>query len=459
MKTKPLKLIRRIILAFTFIIPIIFFATHYDNKKYSRENLEAYVQKMCRLYGVPGLSAAIIDGENEYFINYGTAKGKTIDENSRFELASTTKSFTALAIMQLVKDGRLKLSDSVTDYLPWFKPTYKKSVCNITIENLMCHTSGIPAWTITAIPVGTESDKGLLEETVRNIKDVKLDFQPGTRHNYATINFDVLALILEKITGEKYEAYVTEHILKPLDMHDSFFRTNDECMNKIVQGYRPVFMKAHAYNAPTYYGNTAAGYLVSSTSDLMKWMKYWSVNSKYTSGLADAVLNHDASKSANYFGGWWIYDDCIQHGGNNPNFSTQVIISREKKQGVFVLSNLAGSCGTMTADGIYRILLGETIKIGFQIDILGIGDFLCIIFILLLIYCVLLFWNKQSKSICIARIVISSFVILAAIILPFVFHYPYNVMFVWYPLTAIFAVITVVCMAIASIIYSIYSLR
>ena len=442
------KIIRRIILVFTLVLTIIFFAKHYDNKEYSRENLDAYVQKMCRLYGVPGLSAAIIDGENEYFINYGTVSGKEINENSCFELASTTKSFTALAVMQLEKEGCLKLTDSVSDYLPWFKPTYKKSVCNITIENLMCHTSGIPAWTISAIPAGTESDKDLLTKTVQNIKDVKLDFQPGTRHHYATINYDVLALILEKITGEKYEDYVTSHILKPLDMQNSFFRTNDECTAKIVQGYRPAFMKAHAYNAPTYYGNTAAGYLVSSTSDLMKWMKYWGINSKDTSGLVEAVLNHDVSKTDNYFGGWCIYDDFIQHGGNNPNFSTQVIISRENNQGIFVLSNLAGASGTMTADGIYRILLGETIKIGLQIDIMAFADFLCIIFILLLIYFVLLFWNKKSKKACIVRIAISVIVILAVIILPFFFHYPYNVMFVWYPLTAIFAVITVVYVAV-----------
>ena len=445
MKTK---IIRKIVLAIILAITIIFFAKHYDNKKYSRENLEAYVQKMCRLYGVPGLSAAIIDGENEYFINYGTVKGKEIDENSCFELASTTKSFTALAVMQLEKEGRLKLIDSVSDYLPWFQPTYKKSVCNITIENLMCHTSGIPAWTISAIPAGTESDEDLLTKTVQNIKDVKLDFQPGTRHYYATINYDVLALILEKITGEKYEDYVTFHILKPLNMQHSFFRTNHECTTKIVQGYRPVFMKAHAYNAPTYYGNTAAGYLVSSTSDLMKWMKYWGINSKDTSGLVDTVLNHDVSKSSNYFGGWYIYDTFISHGGNNPNFSTQVIISREKNQGVFVLSNLAGSCGTMTADGIYRILLGETVKIGLQIDLMAFADFLCIIFTLLLIYFVLLFWNKKSKEACIVRIALSVIVILAAIILPFVFHYPYNVMFVWFPLTGIIAMVTVVCVAV-----------
>ena len=456
MKTK---IIRRVILAFTLVLTFIFLLTHYDKNEYARENLEAYVQRMGKLYDVQGLSAAIIDGENEYFINYGNDKKNPIDENSLFELASTTKSFTGLAIMQLEDAGLLSLSDSVTKYLPWFRPTYKNTEYDITIENLMCHTSGIPAWTISAIPAGTKSDDNLLEKTIQNIKDVKLDSLPGSQQKYATINFDVLALILEEITGQKYEDYVTENILKPLGMHNSFFRTNDEDIDKIVQGYRPVFMRPKAYNAPTYYGNTAAGYLVSSTSDLMKWMKHWGVNSKDNSGLVVAMLNHDVSKSDGYFGGWWIYDDFITHGGNNPNFSTQVIISREKNQAVFVLSNIAGSSGTMTADGIYRILLGENIKIGLHFDIQAIYDFLCIIFILLLIYFVLLFRNKKSKKDCIVRITISVIIIIAAIVLPLIFHYPYNIMFVWFPLTAILAVIFVVCLAVFNLYTAFRHLR
>ena len=126
---------------------------------------------------------------------------------------------------------------------------------------------------------------------------------------------------------------------------------------------------------------------------------------------------------------------------------------------VFVLSNIAGSSGTMTADGIYRILLGETIKIGLHFDIQAIYDFLCIIFILLLIYFVLLFRNKKSKKDCIVRITISVIIIIAAIVLPLIFHYPYNIMFVWFPLTAILAVILVVCVAVFNLYTTFRHLR
>ena len=437
------KLIRKLLLVFIIIFSIVFLLTHYDKNEYSRDNLEAYVQKMCRLYKIPGLSAAIIDGTKEYYINYGNDNGKAIDENSFSELGSTTKAFTGLAIMQLEKEGKLKLTDSVSDYLPWFKPTYKKSICDITIEDLLCHTSGIPVWTITTIPVGTESDDNLLTKTIQNIKDVKLKSKPGTHYEYATINFDILALILEEVTGKKYEDFVTAKILNPLNMKSSFFRTNDECTEKLVQGYKTLFLGAHPYNAPSYYGNTAAGYLVTSTSDLMKWLKFWGKDASSSSDTLDlvpTVLNHDVSKSDNYFAGWYIHDDFIAHGGNNPNFCSQVIISRKKNQGVFVLSNMAGASATMIADGIYRILLGETVRSGLQLDFQSLADALSIIFVLLLIYLILLFWDKKTTKTNIVRITLSVIYILAALILPFVFHYPYSAMYVWLPFTVIIAI-------------------
>ena len=453
------KIIRRIILAFTFVLSIIFLLTHYGKNEYTRENLEAYVHEMCGLYNVPGLSAAIIDGKNEYFINYGTDNGKAVDETSRFELGSTTKAFTGLALMQLEKDGKLSLEDSVSDYLPWFKPTYKKSPCDITIENLMCHTSGIPAWTISTIPAATDHDEDFLTKTIQNIKNVDLSSEPGTHYEYATINFDVLALIIEKITGKKFEDYVTSQILDPLDMQASFFRTNNDYKEEMVQGYKTMFMSAHKYKAPSYYGNIAAGYLTTSTSDLMKWLKTWGFYSQENSGLVKSILHHDVSKSENYFAGWYIFDDFIEHGGNNPNFCSQVIISRKKNQAVFVLSNLAGASATMIADGIYRILLGESVKTGLQIDSNALADILSMDFALLLIYFVLLFWDKKSKKACIIRMSLSVIFILAALIFPFVFHYPYNGMFVWLPFTVIIALIAAVFVAVFNFYRAVKDLR
>ncbi len=450
---KANKIIRRVILASIFIFLIIYIALHYDKSEYTRDNIDEYVSKMCEIYDVPGLSAAVIDSNEKYYINYGEG----IDESSRFELASTTKAFTALGILKLEKEGKLNTSDAVSKYFPWFKPTYKGKECDITIEELMCHTGGIPAWTISTIPVAEGDKEGQLERTIQNIKDVKLSSAPGTRHEYATINYDVLALILEEVTGEKYEDYIQAEILEPLGMQESFFRIDDADVKKVVQGHKTAFFLPLSYNAPTYYGNTAAGYLVSSTSDLMKWMKVWSVDSKDSTVYSDLVsvaLNHEITDTNNYYAGWNIYDDYICHGGNNPNYSSQVIIARDRNQGVFVLSNLAGASATMIADGIYRILLGEKIKIGLQLDYIAMADFFSIEAILLSIYLLMLFWNVKSKKACLVSAVVSVVLIASAVFLPIVLHYPYNQMLVWLPVTTVIAVWTMVaCAVIVTVTY------
>ncbi|MBO4750819.1 MAG: beta-lactamase family protein [Lachnospiraceae bacterium] len=433
------KTVRRVIFVGTVLLLTVFFvATHFDKKEYTRDHLEEYVRQMCRVYRVPGLSAAIIDGENEYYINYGEG----IDENIKFELGSTTKAFTALGILRLEQEGKLSITDKVSDYIPWFRPTYKGTAYDITIEEFLCHTSGVPVWTISTIPEGEDYEEGVLVKTVENIKDVKLSSMPGTHHEYATINYDVLALIIENVTGEKYEKYISSEILDPLGMKESFFRTNDACAKNEVQGHKIGFFLPLSNNAPTYYGNTAAGYLVSSSSDLMKWMKNWTTESQDALGLANDVLSHDVSQTDHYFAGWNIYDGHVSHGGNNPNFSSQVIISRERNQGVFVLSNLAGSSATRIADGIYRLLLGETLRIGFQMDFYEFFDFMSILCVITLIYLNSLLREVKSRSGCMARIVAGVVFIVLALIVPVVLHYPYQMMYVWFPVTFCVAMLT-----------------
>ena len=474
-KVMTKKIIRRLIFVFILVLAVVFGIMHYDKTEYTRDNLDEYVRRMCELSDVPGFSAAIIDGDNEYYINYGEG----IDENSRFELASTTKAFTALGILKLEKEGKLSIADPATKYIPWFKPTYKGNAYDITIENLLCHTSGIPVWTITTIPEGDATKEGELTKTIENIKDVKLSSKPGTHHEYATINYDVLGLIIEEVTGEKYEDYITAEILKPIGMENSLFRVSDEKKDECVQGYKTMFLKAHPYDAPSYYGNTAAGYLVSSTSDLMKWIEMWSREGYGTLDYSDVgnepieynslekeekslgyvfsdivgeTLGHDVSKTDNYYAGWNIYDTYICHGGNNPNFSSQVIIARDRQQGVFALSSLAGSSATRIADGIYRILLGEKLKIGLQIDDNELIDFLSIEFMLLFIYFTLLFWDKKSKASCVKRIAGSAVFIAALVILPVVFHYPLTMIYVWFPFTASIALGVSVILAVINIL-------
>lgn len=441
-------IVRRIILGVIFLMAAIFVVIHYDSKEYSVNNEQAYINRICEMTDIPSMSVAIIDKDEEIYLNYSRDDDVVINEKSLYELASTTKAFTALGILQLEKEGRLELTDSVDQYVPWFEPEFAGERATITIRQLLEHTSGIPAWTICLIPSGTRENSSL-HQTVEKIKSIKLDNEPGKVHEYATINYDILALIIEKVTGQKFENYMKENVLEPLEMQDSFFRT-DNFSDKITQGNKVNFLKTRSFDAPAYYGNIAAGYLVSNTSDLMKWIK--NVNRLFDfDGFTATKANH-------YYAGWNVYDNYVCHSGNNPNYSSQVIVSRNGRVGVFALSALSGSSATEVAENIYRMHLGETIKIGLYIDDSALLDFAGIIIIFILIYLMLLI-RVNSKRKAIWSLLFGSIFIVGIVLFPFLLHYSFYFLYVWCPGSLLLSLSASACFAIIQIWNSVVWLK
>lgn len=441
-------IIRRILLSVIFFMIIMFIVSHYDPKEYSANNEQAYMNRICEMTSIPSMSVAIIDKDLELFLNYSRDDNVVIDEKSLYELASTTKAFTALGILQLEKEGRLELTDSVDQYISWFEPEYKGERATITIQQLLEHTSGIPTWTICLIPCGTNENSSL-RQTIEKIKNNGLNNEPGKVHEYATINYDILALIIEEVTGQKFENYMKENIFEALNMQDSFFRTNN-FSEEITQGNKVDFLKTRSFDAPAYYGNIAAGYLVSNTSDLVKWMK--NVNRLFDFDGFTATNAH------HYYAGWNVYDDYVCHSGNNPNYSSQVIISRNGQTGVFVLSALSGSSATEVAENIYRMRLGESIKIGLYIDNSALLDFVGIMAILFLIYLLLLI-RVNSKRKAIWSLLLGSIFIVVIVLFPFLLHYNYYYLYVWCPSSLLLFLITSVCFSIIQICNSVVWLK
>lgn len=434
------KISRITIIGIICICLIHYFFSHYDGKEYNIENAEDYVRRVCEIGNVPGMSVVILDKEQEYYIDVGYAdKHKKIDMTNeiRCELGSTTKAFTALGILLLEQDGKLDRSDFVTDYLPWFRPTYDGKEAAITLEHLMCHTSGIPTWTIADLPAGTVNDAGLPENTVKKIQSVKLDSSPGTVHNYATINYDVLALIIEKVSGMTYPEYIEKNILEPLGMSNSYFRVDNSKSDQSAQGYHYAFMRAGKYEAPAFYGNTAAGYLVSNTKDLAIWMKaQMGISETDIPGKIDRAIMeshlYPIEKGQHYFAGWNFYDTYFCHGGNNPNFSSQVIIGRTNNQAVFVLANICGSSPAKAAYGLYRMLQRESVKIGLWIDGNSLLDLLCTIICLIECCMIVTLFRKRKRTKYVRTRLIFYFLIMVVLLLiPYTLHYNYFALAVW----------------------------
>jgi CubicO group peptidase (beta-lactamase class C family) len=162
--------------------------------------------------------------------NYGVAdieRRHPVDDDTIFHWASITKTFTAIAIMQLRDRGRLKLDDPVVKYLPELRRVHDPfgDVSEITIRHLMTHSAGFrnPTW-----PWGGDKPWHPFEPTewaqiVAMLPYTEVEFQPGSRHSYSNPGIIFLGRIIETLTGDDYEVYIDKNILKPLQMYRSYF--------------------------------------------------------------------------------------------------------------------------------------------------------------------------------------------------------------------------------------------
>jgi CubicO group peptidase (beta-lactamase class C family) len=279
--------------------------------------------------------------------------------DTKFRLGSVTKQFTATLILQLVEQGKLDLQAPVTRYLPEYPA---RNGDRITIHELLNHTSGIPGY--TEVPgfgelSRTPSDPAKFIDTFSHLD---LLFAPGTHFSYSNSGFFLLGAILEKVTGEKYEKLLREHIFDPIGMHDSGYDSTFPLLTKRAAGYDKTF--DGKYRNTTYIDMTlpfAAGSLYSTVEDLYKWDQAL---------YGDKILTEASKKRmftpglSNYGYAWDITKrdgvTIIEHGGGINGFNTIIWRSPESKRLVVLLNNTGGAPLNPMTNGISAILDGKT---------------------------------------------------------------------------------------------------
>jgi len=193
--------------------------------------LEAYLNRLVSSGNPPGLSLVVVkDGNIVYNNAFGFSNGPSGEKSktdSVYHWWSMTKIPTALAVMQLWEQGKLDLDAAVTEYLPWFEVTYPSDTSPvITVRHLLQHTSGLPD-TVPAIIGWVHYDDATRDQTEivkKYLPDFKkLKFEPGEKAVYSNLNYMVLGAIIEAVSGQPYETYVTRNILEPLGMSQTGF--------------------------------------------------------------------------------------------------------------------------------------------------------------------------------------------------------------------------------------------
>lgn len=315
---------------------------------------------------IPGLSLVLIENGRVNISSYGYAdcdEKIPVVPNTLFELGSCSKAFTALAVLMLEKEKRLNLDDNIQQYLPWFVAYYENQPVSIKVKHLLFHTSGVPWKTISLILPDTATDA--LEKTVKRLNMVHLNNKPGANYEYATINYDILALLVETITHEPFEGYMQKLFASLQLPNTSVGYAVDS--NRLSKGYKLGFFKAREYVAPTYKGNNAAGYVVSDAEDIATWLQFQLGQSACafdtliakTHQRDESVMPHDLNS---YAYGWNVSlkgDGVVWHSGLNPNFSSFIAFCKKKGTGLAILTNSNSETTEALGKNIMKLLNGE----------------------------------------------------------------------------------------------------
>ncbi|AIQ23857.1 serine hydrolase domain-containing protein [Paenibacillus sp. FSL H7-0737] len=344
-----------------FVLSILILFSGFATQSYASlsDTQSAAIQTLLddahRISGVPGMSISILADDEVFYFSSGYAdreSGLSASENTLYELASVSKAFTGMGILLLEEQGLLSMTDTVQKYLPWFTLKYQGKpvdMQSLTLNNFLHHTSGLTNSRHSQnIPQGNTPD--LLQKTVEMLVDAELAFPPGEQYSYGTVNYDVLGLVIEIVSGQRYEDFMSEQVFQPLGLHQTYvYKEDAQATGQLAQGYRSSFFMTTPYNAPDYSGNKPAGYIISCTKDMARWMGIQMGIVQDIPEIFHTVIekSHQGDMSVPavnemyYAAGWTVNANqtIIEHPGGNPNFGTEVIILPNERTAVCLLTN------------------------------------------------------------------------------------------------------------------------
>lgn len=324
---------------------------------------------------VPGMSLGIVHGNQiVHLAGFGDAddSGRRVTPQTPFYVGSISKSFTALAVMQLVESGAIELDAAVRTYLPWFGLADLQASQDITVRQLLNQTSGIPAESGYFWQDNKNGDDAL-EAAVRSLRGVALDRPVGRTFEYSNANYTTLGLIVQVVSGQSYEQYVEEHILTPLDMTNSFMSVPEAQRNGLVTEHRYWF--GHPFSGgglPVNRAITPAGLIISDAEDMSHYLiaqlnggSYQGVQLLSTQGIAELHRgNADVGGGDLYAMGWVNsvgVDDqrFVWHNGDTGGSQAYMAALPESSWGVVLLSNGSNDLRPTAIDAVAQRVLAQ----------------------------------------------------------------------------------------------------
>lgn len=313
--------------------------------------IDSFIEEEMQKNQIPGLSVGIVEGnEVIYLRGFGKAgSDRQVTPQTSFIIGSMSKSFTALAVMQLVEAGRVELDVPAQQYIPWFRLANLEVSTQITVRHLLNHTSGIPNIAGMRELVGT--GEKTIEQVVRGLNRYEFIDSPGMRFQYSNANFWVAGLVIEMVSGESYAEYVENNIYKQLDMKNSFTSQSEAKKHAMSEGYHRWFGFPVQTDVPYLLHSLPSGYIISCAEDMSHYLIAQMNNGIFKDttvlspeGIAELHKPTVKADTGDYGMGWLIeYKDGnpkILHHGSTANFHSTMLIEPDTNRGIVVLTNV-----------------------------------------------------------------------------------------------------------------------
>lgn len=349
-------------------IALLFFCfTDIFGQVLSGKDIDSLVERSRKAFDVPGIAVAVIkDGKVIHSKGYGLRSlnsSQKVDENTLFGIASNSKAFTAAALGILIDEGKLNWDDKVRDYIPEFKLYSPFVTEEFTIRDLLTHRSGLGlgAGDLMLFP---DSSDFTLKDIIYNLRFLKAVSSFRTKYDYDNNLYIVAGEVISRVSGESWDDFVEDKILKPLGMTHSaasFERLKDK--SDIIDGHAAVDGRVQVIARSSLKVGHSAGGINSCIADLSKWVLLQLANGKYGDSPGSQIFSgtvHDEMWSpqtiirvrnpgpynthfAAYGLGFVISDVMgykqISHTGGLEGMVTQITMVPELKLGIIVLTN------------------------------------------------------------------------------------------------------------------------
>jgi CubicO group peptidase (beta-lactamase class C family) len=350
--------------------------------------IDAYVERQIGELHIPGLALGIVEGDQIVHLKgFGVAgsDGRPVTPQTPFPIGKLSKTFTTLAVMQLVEAGKLDLNAPIQRYLPSFRVADEAASARITVRHLLTQTSGLSH--AAGLEQYAEADlrESALEQQVRDLNSAQLAHPVGAAYEDSSANAWVLGLLIQTVSAQPYGTYVQQQIFAPLAMHQSFTAPADAAPHHLVSGYHYWFGQPVAAEQPFNRGYLPASGLIASVEDMTHFLvaqlnegRYASVAMLSGSGIAE--LHRPAISAPGphaecltqapdcaYGMGWGIRQlngvPAVIKSSDVPIFAADVVLLPSAGLGVVLLMNantqLEPGRNHAIAEGVTSLLLGQ----------------------------------------------------------------------------------------------------